>query len=91
MHRFASTSSSNNTSNPLSFHVADTTGSHELAAPFAQHQQEQQCPNTFSDSGLPPLMQGGYPVLAAGSEDWAFQGVDMAFFENIMRNVGGDV
>jgi hypothetical protein len=36
-------------------------------------------------------MQGGYPELAAGSEDWAFQGVDMAFFENIMRNVGGDV
>jgi hypothetical protein len=91
MHRFASTSSSNNTSNPLSFHVADTAGSHEFAAPFAHHQQEQQCPNTFSDSNLSPLMRGGYPELAAGSEDWAFQGVDMAFFENIMRNVGGDV
>jgi hypothetical protein len=90
MHRFASTSSSNNTSNPLSFHVADTATSHDVLAPFAHQQQEQQCPNTFSDSGLSPLMQGGYPELAAGSEDWAFQGVDMAFFENIMRNVGSD-
>jgi hypothetical protein len=91
MHRFASTSSSNNTSSPLSFHVADTATSHEFPAPFAHHQQEQHCPNTFSDSGLSPLMQGGYPELTAGSDDWAFQGVDMAFFENIMRNVGGDV
>ncbi|OOF96773.1 hypothetical protein ASPCADRAFT_129841 [Aspergillus carbonarius ITEM 5010] len=26
-----------------------------------------------------------YPGLTAGAEDWAFQGVDMAFFENLMR------
>jgi hypothetical protein len=36
-------------------------------------------------------MQGGHPGLAAGREDWAFQGVDMAFFESIMRNFGGDI
>jgi hypothetical protein len=30
--------------------------------------------------------QGEFPELAAGSEDWAFQGVDMAFFESIMRS-----
>ncbi|KAI9736496.1 MAG: hypothetical protein M1818_006006 [Claussenomyces sp. TS43310] len=30
-----------------------------------------------------PLLQTGeYPGLAAGGEDWAFQGVDLAFFEN---------
>ncbi|KAL6232448.1 hypothetical protein BDW75DRAFT_19720 [Aspergillus navahoensis] len=92
------TPSTNNPPNPLSFHVADTAASHEFTTPFAHqdphHQQEQQCQNTFSDSGLSltpsPLMQGGYPELAAGGEDWAFQGVDMAFFESIMRNVGGD-
>ncbi len=26
-----------------------------------------------------------YPALIAGSEDWAFQGVDLAFFESLMR------
>ncbi|KAL2820185.1 hypothetical protein BDW59DRAFT_151021 [Aspergillus cavernicola] len=86
--------STNNTPNPISFPVANTAASHEFTAPFA-HQPQQQCPNTFSDPGLSltpsPLMQGGYPEVAGGGEDWAFQGVDMAFFESIMRNVGGDV
>ena len=26
-----------------------------------------------------------YPALTAGLEDWAFQGVDLAFFENLMK------
>lgn len=90
----SSSISTNNTPNPLSFPVADTAGPHEFSAPFA-HQQQQPCPTTFSDPGLslPPsaLMQGGHPGLAAGREDWAFQGVDMAFFESIMRNFGGDI
>ncbi|KAL4868838.1 hypothetical protein BDV12DRAFT_185569 [Aspergillus spectabilis] len=91
--------STNNTPNPLSFHVADTAACHEFTASFAHqhphHQQQQQYQNAFSDPGLSltpsPLTQGGYPELAAGGEDWTFQGVDMAFFESIMRNVGGDV
>lgn len=86
--------STNSTPNPLSFPVADMTAPLEFTAPFA-HQQEQQGQATFSDLNLSltssPLMQGGHPGLAAGGEDWAFQGVDMAFFESIMRNVGGDI
>nr|L7X8G0.1 RecName: Full=Dehydrocurvularin biosynthesis regulator [Aspergillus terreus]AGC95322.1 CurR [Aspergillus terreus] len=86
--------SPNTTSNPLSFAVADAAAPHEFTTPFA-HQQQQPCQPTFSNPGLSltpsPLMQGGYPDLAAGSEDWAFQRVDMAFFESIMRNVGGDL
>ncbi|KAJ5675979.1 hypothetical protein N7462_008876 [Penicillium macrosclerotiorum] len=81
-----------NTPNPLSFPVADTAPPHEFSAPFA-HQLQQPCQTTFSDPGLSltssSLMQGGHPGLAGGGEDWAFQGVDMVFFENIMRNVGG--
>ncbi|KAK9778873.1 putative Zn(2)-C6 fungal-type domain-containing protein [Seiridium cardinale] len=41
-----------------------------------------------------PLSQFGlndeYPGLIAGGEDWAFQGVDMAFFDNLMGSVGDD-
>ena len=86
--------STNNTPNPLSFPFSDTAAPLEFTAPFT-HQQQQQCQTAFSDAGLSlmpsPLMQGGHPGLAAGGEDWAFQGVDMAFFESVMRNVGGDV
>ncbi|EXJ78452.1 hypothetical protein A1O1_08852 [Capronia coronata CBS 617.96] len=31
---------------------------------------------------------GEYPGLAAGMEDWAFQGVDLAFFDSLMRTTG---
>ncbi|ETS76234.1 hypothetical protein PFICI_11621 [Pestalotiopsis fici W106-1] len=31
-----------------------------------------------------------YPGLAAPGEDWAFQGVDMAFFDSLMRNMEED-
>ena len=29
-----------------------------------------------------------YPELIAGAEDWAFQGVDLAFFDSLMSGVG---
>lgn len=87
--------------NTLPFQPTDTDASHESTTSFVhqhqhqQQQQQQQCQNTFSDLGLSltrsPLPQGGFPELAAGGEDWAFQGVDMAFFEGLMRSVGGDV
>lgn len=33
-----------------------------------------------------PTMRGlGDPLFTAGAEDWAFQGIDMAFFDNLMR------
>lgn len=95
VHRFGTTT--NNTPNTLSFQVAHTADSHEFPTAFAHHdhQQQQPCQNTFSDLGISltpcPPTQGGYPELAAGGEDWAFQGVDMAFFESIMRNAGGEV
>ncbi|KAF7555320.1 hypothetical protein G7046_g6584 [Stylonectria norvegica] len=31
-----------------------------------------------------------YPGLTAGADDWAFQGVDMAFFDNLMRGSGAE-
>lgn len=90
----ASSLSTNNTPNPLSFPFADTAAPLEFTAPFA-HQQQQQSQTAFYDPGLSltpsPLMQGVHPGLAAGSEDWAFQGVDMAFFDSLMRNVEDDV
>ncbi|KAK2758261.1 hypothetical protein FQN54_004106 [Arachnomyces sp. PD_36] len=97
--------SSNNTRHPhifsagssastLSFQAPDTGASYESTTPFAHQQQQQQCQNIFSDPGLSltrsPLPQGEYPELAAGGEDWAFQGVDMTFFDSIMRSFGGD-
>lgn len=42
---------------------------------------------TFCD---PFSHQGEYPGLAAGTEDWAFQGVDLAFFESLMRSGGNE-
>jgi hypothetical protein len=41
-----------------------------------------QLQDVYSD---PLLQQGSVPGLAAGAEDWALQGVDWAFFENLMR------
>lgn len=91
---FTGSLSTNNTPNPLSFPFADTAAPLEFTAPFA-HQQQQQCQTAFYDPGVPltpsPLMKGGHPGLAARSEDWAFQGVDMAFFDSVMRNVEDDV
>ncbi|KAK2738429.1 hypothetical protein FQN55_000555 [Onygenales sp. PD_40] len=78
--------------NEPSLHATDTAASHESTTSF---EYQQQCQNTISDPGLfltrSPLSQGDYPELAAGGEDWAFQGVDMAFFEGIMRGIAGDV
>ncbi|KAL4796961.1 hypothetical protein BDV19DRAFT_360158 [Aspergillus venezuelensis] len=98
-HASTLTPPANNTPNPLSFTVGDIAASHEFTAPFAyqhpHHQQQQQYQTNLPDPGLAltssPLMQGGFPELAADGEDWAFQGVDMAFFESIMRNIGGDI
>ncbi|KAL1876260.1 hypothetical protein Daus18300_002888 [Diaporthe australafricana] len=43
-----------------------------------------------SGSSGPSSHQGDYHGLAAESEDWAFQGADWAFFENLMRNAGNE-
>ena len=46
-----------------------------------------QPPNEFSGHFL---QHGGYPGLTARAEDWAFQGVDMAFFDSLMRSNAND-
>jgi hypothetical protein len=58
------------------------TGANNVAAHFAPQPQ-----NGLSD---PLLQHGEYPGLAAGTEDWAFQGVDLAFFESLMRSAGSE-
>ncbi|OCK76858.1 hypothetical protein K432DRAFT_385126 [Lepidopterella palustris CBS 459.81] len=57
-------------------------GANDVATHFAPQLQ-----NGLSD---PLLQHGEYPELAAGGEDWAFQGVDLAFFESLMRSVGNE-
>ncbi|KAF2679049.1 hypothetical protein K458DRAFT_375445 [Lentithecium fluviatile CBS 122367] len=52
-----------------------STGMNYVATDFAPQLQ-----NGLSD----PFLQQ-QPELAAGGEDWAFQGVDMAFFDSLMR------
>ncbi|KAF2092921.1 hypothetical protein NA57DRAFT_49388 [Rhizodiscina lignyota] len=49
------------------------------------------CPPQLQNSLSDPFSQPGeYPGLIAGGEDWAFQGVDMAFFESLMRTTGNE-
>jgi hypothetical protein len=57
------------------------TSSNEVATHFTPQLQ----------NGLSELWQyGEYPELAAGAEYWAFQGVDAAFFESLMRSTGNE-
>lgn len=58
------------------------TGANNVATHFTPQPQ-----NGLSD---PLLQHGEYPGLAAGIEDWAFQGVDLAFFESLMRSAGNE-
>ncbi|KAB5545756.1 hypothetical protein GE09DRAFT_967838 [Coniochaeta sp. 2T2.1] len=46
-----------------------------------QQQQQQQQPEQQQQQQYP------YPGLAASADDWAFQGVDMAFFDNLMKGL----
>jgi hypothetical protein len=85
--------------NNIAFHATSMAALPDSSAVFTrqQHQQQQQehqefggdlatVSDTAFSSSLPAPWQGNFPELAAGSEDWAFQGVDMAFFESIMRS-----
>lgn len=58
----------------------------------AEHSvQQQSSPSTERDyTGLHVPQQGlvQFPDMAATSDQWAFQGVDWAFFENFTRNTG---
>jgi hypothetical protein len=69
----------------------DTGDSFQLQPPleFANHVSHQiGAPNVsqYSSTRGKPFLQGSQdPLLTAGTDDWAFQGVDMAFFDNLMR------
>ena len=56
------------------------TGANDVAISFA--------PQPQNGLSYPILQHGEYPGLAAGGEDWAFQGVDLAFFDSLMRSAG---
>ena len=58
------------------------TRANNVATYFAPQLQ-----NGLSD---PPLQHEEYPGLAAGAEDWAFQGVELAFIESLMRSAGSE-
>lgn len=60
----------------------EDTGAYDVATHFAPQLQ-----NGLSD---PLLQHGESPELAAGGDDWAFQGVDMAFFDSLMRSAGDE-
>lgn len=49
--------------------------------------QQPQFPSAISDTLQQQYL---YPGLTAGADDWAFQGVDMAFFDSLIRGIGGE-
>ncbi|KAF8850829.1 hypothetical protein BDZ45DRAFT_632505 [Acephala macrosclerotiorum] len=61
------------------------TGANDVTTHFAPQFQ-----NGFYDPYDPLLQHAEYPELAAVGEDWAFQGVDMAFFDSLMRSTGNE-
>ncbi|RAK95407.1 Zn(II)2Cys6 transcription factor [Aspergillus ibericus CBS 121593] len=60
--------------------MADHPDSLAAAQPISTTQESH-----ISTGGVSLPAEYLYPGLTAGAEDWAFQGVDMAFFENLMR------
>lgn len=57
------------------------TSTHTLQHPIEQQDLAAQFGN---NSNHPDTQQHSYPGLTAGFEDWAFQGVDNAFLDNLM-------
>ncbi|KAK4505382.1 hypothetical protein PRZ48_003345 [Zasmidium cellare] len=64
---------SSNQSQPAMLQTPNTVVSQELSAP-----------DSFDDLNGSDLQTNTFPSLAAGLDDWAFQGVDQAFFESLM-------
>lgn len=67
------------------------------AAPFQGPQAAAQLPPSQPNALIPEYpnvindamhQQYSYPALTAGTDDWAFQGVDLAFFDSLMRGTG---
>ena len=67
--------------------ISDNISSDLLAAqPNTQNFQTLQSGLTSSDTVFNTPQH--YPGLTAGTNDWAFQGVDAAFFDSLMKGVG---
>ncbi|KAB8276464.1 hypothetical protein BDV30DRAFT_206161 [Aspergillus minisclerotigenes] len=68
----------------LSFDMAESESlSEHLRSPRYEPSIPQ---NTgFGQDGIALQLPVGHPPTAAGVDDWAFQGVDMAFFDSLMR------
>lgn len=83
--------------------VQTSTVSYDTAPPAPSNQARPEAglgpiPNTVANNvdvdhfvPIPVVQSDGYPGLAAGAEDWAFQGVDMAFFDSLIRSAGSEV
>lgn len=63
------------------------SGFGHLETPSISQNPTPQLHNFYHD---PFLRHDGYPELAARAEDWAFQGVDMTFFDSLMRSGGSE-
>ncbi|CAG8295133.1 unnamed protein product [Penicillium olsonii] len=63
-------------------HMGSTVGPTNDLYPDAETHHTSQYPDSVDGSVLQGLED---PLLTAGTDDWAFQGVDMAFFDNLMR------
>ena len=59
----------------------------QLRAPECEHSMLQYPNPTYENMTLQPSVD--LPPIAAGVDDWVFQGVDMAFFDSLMRGTSG--
>ncbi|KAL2401284.1 Dehydrocurvularin biosynthesis regulator [Exophiala dermatitidis] len=66
------------------------TAALSMSTPGPDYSTTNFTPQHMADLADPLLRQEEYPGLAAGTEDWAFQGVDLAFFDSLMRTTGND-
>jgi len=73
----------------LALPVFDSVGSH-ISPPDFQLTPLDQALAPANPSAINTTLQQSYlyPGLTAGVDDWAFQGVDMAFFDSLLRGSG---
>lgn len=62
----------------------------EISIPFTSANDATTTPQLQNGFYDPFLQNAEYPELAAVGEDWVFQGVDMAFFDSLMRSAGNE-
>ncbi|KAF2501647.1 hypothetical protein BU16DRAFT_613505 [Lophium mytilinum] len=86
----------------VSTSLNDDAGFNDLSLPSHQRPAQPQAEELHgvSDTAQLPgaavaddflLQQDLYPGVAAGMNDWIFQGIDTAFFDSLMKGTGGQV